>query len=224
MMLTPQSRVEELPSNPWIGLPDTAPFIAAVDRGVMAQHPAAAGRLLLDHLPVPYMGLPSAEITLLTLNPGGRQVDTDYGTSFLERRRRSLTFEGDGPAFWLDPEGPHTEGYEYWTRRLRLLIEACGQEAVAKRILVAQYFPYQSLVWEPFPAVLPSQDFTFQIVRQAIRDKKLIVVLRSLKLWLRAVPELVGAERLHIKNPRSPYLTPANLGADGFGALLTRLS
>jgi hypothetical protein len=59
---------------------------------------------------------------------------------------------------------------------------------------------------------LPSQAYSFSLVRRAIERGAEIVVMRSKRLWFEAIPELARYGRTHLgSNPRSPFLSPGNL-------------
>lgn len=84
-----------------------------------------------------------------------------------------------------------------------MLVERIGREVVAQSLLVVQYFPYQSLTMRPSPEPLPSQRFSFSLVEKAIDAGKLIVVMRSRRYWLEAVPKLAAYGFIKLRNPRN---------------------
>ncbi len=243
------SRGVEVPSieNPWTDLTSssTGNLSARVDEGVFERHRShrAVKNLRLDMLPVPFIGSPDADVLLLTLNPGARTADDKHGPAFVEVRRQALRFEASSTFFCLDNEFSSTEGYAYWTSRLRALAEAVGAKispsgtevdpetfravgykVLAKRLLVLQYLGYQSLTWQPLPEIVPSQLFAFELVQRAIDSGRLVIVMRSRKLWQSAVQSLASAKVVELRNPRSPYLTPKNMGEPAFLDLVDRLS
>jgi hypothetical protein len=110
--------------NPWHDLPQSPPYLLPDDAAVLARYPRAKAELQLDLLPAPHQGWPdSAEVWLLTINPGGKTKDFEFGPEFVRQRRRSLTFESDFPIFSLDSRWPAQAGYEYWTSRLQHFIK-----------------------------------------------------------------------------------------------------
>jgi hypothetical protein len=117
-----------------------------------------------------------------------------------------------------------TEAFEYASNRLRRLIEVVGQERVAKRMMWLQYVGYQSREYRPFPVRLPSQDFAFSLLREAMSSGKVVVIGRSRKLWLAAVPELADYDYIELRSPRSPYLTPKNTGKDAYTRIVEALT
>jgi hypothetical protein len=157
------------------------------------------------------VGKPDARIYLLLLNPGARENDFMRGDEWVQERRRALRFESSR-CFWpLDPGMVGSEAHKYAAARLRRLIEVVGRERVAQGMMWLQYVGYQSLEYHPFPVRLPSQEFAFSLLREAISAGKIVVIGRSRKLWIEAVHELADYDYIELESPRSPYLTPRNM-------------
>ena len=205
--------------NPWKDLPTDAPFVLREDRPLIEEHREKA-KLLLELFPVPFIGAWDAPVVLLTLNPSGG--NTEHTADYVEQYRRMLAFKNRVPFLPLDPAFSSTPGAKYWSERMRVLCNRVGRELLAQRVLCIQYFPYQSRVFHKLPDLLPSQQFGFELCRRAIVQGRLVVVLRSLALWSKAVPEL-GQTPITLRSPRSPYLTPENMGEDAFEAVVSRL-
>jgi hypothetical protein len=75
------------------------------------------------------------------------------------------------------------------------------------------------------PFVLPSQSYSFELVERALDRGAQVVILRSWKRWIEAVPLLRKSDNvLVLRTPRSPYLTPKTLGDDGFERLVRALA
>jgi hypothetical protein len=62
------------------------------------------------------------------------------------------------------------------------------------------------------------------LVQQAVDAGKEIVIMRSRRLWLDAVPDLAAYPYLEVRNPRGPYLSERNLPPGGFERLCKALS
>ena len=59
---------------------------------------------------------------------------------------------------------------------------------------------------------LPSQEYSFHLVRQAINRNAIIVLMRSKKLWFSAVPELEDYHSVFsVRNVQNPTISPGNL-------------
>jgi len=70
-------------------------------------------------------------------------------------------------------------------------------------------FPYHSCRSPGFPGVLPSQNYSFTMVRHAIEREALILMANTVDWWHDMVPELDRYKHLHIAtNPQGGYITP----------------
>lgn len=212
-------------SNPWLDLPDKAPHVLPADREVLARRPARAKNLRLEVLPDPFIGDPvSAALVLLVLNPGFRQEDIDLNMQsklFIEQNRLNLQHKSTPPFYYFHPGLEFTGGNIWWSRILRALLNAgLLREELAQKLTIIQYFPYHSKEYTDLGAILPSQRYSFELVRKVIADGKPIVMMRSEALWLRAVPELADYPYFKLRNPRNPAISSANLGQENFDKLL----
>ncbi|MGQ0635625.1 MAG: GxxExxY protein [Planctomycetaceae bacterium] len=85
-----------------------------------------------------------------------------------------------------------------------------------KTLLDEQYFPYHTDAYSSATPDLPSQQFGFALVRSAIERGAVFVILRSIKKWISAVPELAAyGRRFTVRNPRHVSVSPRNV-PDGF--------
>ena len=123
----------------------------------------------------------TAEVLVLALNPGFRQEDYDdlRDPDYAEQWRLALTFQTRTPFYFLDPAFSHTGGFLWWHRRFSDLIHVVGLDAVARGVMCVRHFAYKSIRYRSLGTVLPSQHYSFNIVRQAISTGKQIVVMRS---------------------------------------------
>ncbi len=211
--------------NPWRDLPTAPPYVLPCDKPILDQYaPRLTGdeAIRLDTLAYPYLGNPeTANVLLLALNGGFNPQVLAYLLSdpvYVDQRRKSLTFESDYPFFYLDTRFAYTLGYEWWHKRLSYFIERQGQEAVANKFACIQYFPYCSTRYKALP-LLPSQEYSFSLVRQAIKDRKEIVLMRSREKWLAAVPELRDYLYTELKFPRTPYINRKHMTEEQFERL-----
>jgi hypothetical protein len=135
----------------------------------------------------------TAEVFLLALNPGFSELDyTDLqNADYAEQWRRTLTFSTRTPFYFLDPAFAHTSGFQWWHRRLRELIAAVGLAAVAEKVMCLEHFPYKSVSYKPLGMTVPSQAFTFELLRDAMRCGKQMVVTRSECRSLGRIPTFV---------------------------------
>lgn len=71
---------------------------------------------------------------------------------------------------------------------------------------------------------MPSQQFAFDLVEEAMSKGKIIILMRSRKLWFNAISDLEGYEQLMIlHSPQNVIISPKNLGEDNFKIVTERL-
>lgn len=181
--------------NPWIDLPRRAPYVLPSDRPAVDRYNRRASvdhRIVLDLLPEPFLGKLTAPVVLLNLNPGYSEADH---TVHARRRFRSalrstiIGKPGSYPFYYLDP-AEEGAGHSWWRRRLAPLVDATSPETVARGVLCLEWFPYHSRRFRHAGLSLPSQRFTFGILERAIRRNAIVIVMRAVRLWQSAVPEL----------------------------------
>jgi hypothetical protein len=98
-------------------------------------------------------------------------------------------------------------------------LKTVPRELVAAQLLSVEYSPYHSERFGHHP-MLPSQEYGFHLVRQAVLRNAVVVVMRSLKLWQAAVPELIGYHRAFtLRSVQNVAISPGNC-PDGFGLLI----
>ena len=126
-------------------------------------------------LPEPFLGRRDAPVVLLNLNPGyspeGPRIHSD--PSFAARVRRNLChLPAEYPFYLLDPAitGP---GRDWWEPKLRQLIGQVGRQVVATGVLCIEYFPYHSRRFRHRRLPLPSQQYSFSLVREALSEGRL---------------------------------------------------
>ena len=202
--------------NPWIAVPDAAPYVLSEDRDLVERfnvRATARTRLETDLLPEPFVGRVEAPIVLLTLNPG--VADGDFAlhrqASFRERVRACYRQEvTDWPYYYLDPtlDGPGAR----WSRRvLGPLIGAAGLDVVARGVVLFDYFPYHSRGFAHEALRVPSQTYGFAAVGRALAHAAAIFITRGRRIWESAVPELATHSRLFRTNSaQNIVISPRN--------------
>ncbi|MFI5261009.1 MAG: hypothetical protein ACHQZR_00475 [Candidatus Limnocylindrales bacterium] len=111
----------------------------------------------------------------------------------------------------------------YWGPLLREVAGETGPEAVATRLATVQWAAYHSATWVSPVGAIPSQTYTVRVVRHALARGALVIVARSWRKWLALVPELAHTPVIRLHTPRRPYLTPGNMGQEGYQRLLAAL-
>jgi hypothetical protein len=219
--------------NPWIQLPAVPPYVPEIDRPVVDEYNDRVGddhRLQVQLVPEPYIGRPDAPVVLLGSNAGFTEQDSvAHEDAYARRLSLANLLHGDldYPFFHLDPAlSECSPGHKWWGTRLRALVDAVGLPAVSQNVFYAAWVPYHSC-WQGFNGYLPSQEYTFDLVRQAIAREALIVVLRGTARWAESIAELSAysprRRLLKVRNPQMPAVSPANLGQEGFDLVVQTL-
>ena len=215
--------------NPWLLLPDEPPFCLASDAALLNGFNATADdatRFYLEIMPEPFLGRPKANVVLLNLNPGYSEEEQQYHD--LDEYFRKATLYNLGhqsqeyPFYFLDA-AVRSPGHIWWQRRLRTLIERFSAGRLAQEVLCVEYFPYHSKAYDRGAPLVPSQEYSFDLVRAAIRRSAVIISMRAADLWLAAVPELAGANMYRLNSSQSIYLTENNCPA-GYAAVVDALA
>jgi hypothetical protein len=86
-----------------------------------------------------------------------------------------------------------------------------------------EWFPYHSKRFQSIGTTLPSQEFTFETVDEAVRRGGIVIVTRSTALWRASVPALDLPTVITLKNPQNPVISPGNMGKDDFERVVEAL-
>lgn len=217
------------PPNPWTALPDAPPFVLADDRERLRPFAEAAKpehRFDFSILPEPFVGRADAPVVLLGLNPGfdPRDAETHARPAFAAALRANLCHEPlEFPFYLLNPKLP-SPGRDWWSRRLRPLVEGTDLHSVAKNVLCVEYFPYHSVNFARRTPRVPSQRYSTWLVEAAVARGAHIVLMRGEWAWLPSVPSLRDYAHLHrLGNPQSPYVSRKNC-PHGFDLLLRAIA
>src|SRR3954453_2728644 len=129
-------------TNPWLRLPNDAPFVLPEDARGAAQHS-------LRLPPSPWSGaINRAPVIALLKSPGDSEQDylDIQNPEFVRVTLGQLT--GDAPFPWHLERWSDTGAGLYWRPRLMSLAQATSDETVSERFAVAQLFPYHSKSWQ----------------------------------------------------------------------------
>jgi hypothetical protein len=202
-------------SNPWANLPLTPQYILPQDRDVIGGHKNFLG-LHLETLPEPFVGgLDKAQVVFLALNPGFISDDVAVNMrlpEFIEGSRANREDPFTSPFYYFKGGLEATGGYKWWSRHLNPVVKAgVPLDILKNKIMMVEYFPYHSVNYRHINVYTESQRYSFEVVREAVRRGKTIVIMRSRALWVEAVPELKKHPYLELNNPRRVYISRANL-------------
>jgi hypothetical protein len=220
--------------NPWLELPASPPYVLDADRLHVEAFNAlvASGKPQwnLDPrlYPEPFFGNRTANLLILARNPG--IDDGDYAahrhTKFLAAMRANLLDDPAGHVVTaLREEFARTPAGLWWRPKLRQLIAHCASaEELAKRILVVEFHGYHSRNWHSIGMTLPSQEFGFNLVANAVERGATIICTRGWVDWGIAVPALRKHPLAYrLSSHRNATVSERNLGPDAFRSVLAAL-
>jgi len=209
-------------------MPRSSPFVLPEDAGFIEcfnQKAKPAHKIRVELLPEPYLGDPLAPVVLLSLNPGFSDADLGIHQNpvFAARSMDNLFHHPNKyPFFLLNPELNTAPGNGWWNRKLSELIEEAGLETVASRLLCVEFFPYHSRQYRKCKNTLPSQLYSFDLVRKAMRRGAVIIMMRSSRLWLEAIPELNKYKVHCVNSVQNPKISAKNC-PDGYRCASTAI-
>lgn len=205
--------------NPWLALPEAVPLVLPCDRAQIEAFNATAAQKYkydLSLFPEPFFGPVDAPVVVLNLNPGWSPGDAAVHArpDFAGMSRKSLRHDlAPYPFLHLQPNN-NTPGAAWWQRRAQELLADVGFDQVARSLGCIQLIAYHSKEYSPATPTLASQGYSVWLVREAMARRAEIVVMRAVRFWMAAVPELSKYDRLHVgANPRAAYLSRGNLKA-----------
>ena len=216
--------------NPWLDLPSKPPYVLADDKEQVDEFNAQPRRdpkhvLQSDILPEAFVGSKDAPVVLLSNNPGyGKKARHKRKPKFQARMRKNLCHEKlKYPFVHLDPKFP-VMGV-WWERKLKYLHCIFTREAIARSLLNVPYFPYPSNRFAHRRVEVPSQEYTFHLVREAMKRGAVIVLMRRRDIWLKKLPGLKKYRRAFaVKNTQNPTLNPGNLQEGAFEAIVLAIA
>jgi hypothetical protein len=212
--------------NPWCELAYTKPFVLPQDMSmIQAFNAENLDRpdyvIRTDLLPEPFFGNVDAPVYVLILNPGYSADDDPWHAreDFTSAIRSAWNHSPlEFPLYYLDPRFADSPGAKWFAKKTRHLVADCGFYAVANRLFFAELFPYHSTRYRPIPkkisasGLVPSFTYTAFLVKRAIEQKKLIVIMRAGKAWATQVPELTGYDRvIQLNSSQNVSLSPGNM-------------
>ena len=204
--------------NPWLWLPQKSPFVLPEDAPFVDRFNssvALASRIETDVIPEPYLGAPRAPVLLLNLNPGYDPREVPFHNTdphFISLSRANLVHSpSECPFYLLNPSIPYSLGFQWWTRKLRTLLQTAGHAAVANSLLCVEYFPYHTRRYSHSKTPFPSQAYSFALAREAAIGAKAIVLMRGSRFWLSVLPSLRSDPRLILlRSAQNVAISPGN--------------
>jgi hypothetical protein len=208
--------------NPWENLKKiNNEYIAECDRASLSYlRNSLKGEYELKFgvIPGPYTGDPENSVVyVLALNPGytageDERICAKYEDIYIKNLTHS---NHEYPFIPFNPVFSGTPGQKWWKDRLGSIIKETSIETVSKFVFNVEYFPYYSKSYKPLKEILPSQEYTFSLVRKAIKDDKIIILMRSKKIWYKAIDELIDYPNKYILNsPQNTVISQKNIGGE----------
>ena len=190
-------------------------------------------KIQIKTLPEPFAGNVNSKVICLNGNPGNADIkfteDSDYlyKDLFYNEFIENLNLRYN-EFFWLSEKIAPTkhDGIDWWQKMTKSLQNELGHRP---QLFVLEYFPYHSLKMFSFPA-LPSDKYRNYLLRKAMDEKKLIVIMRAQNKWEGIKEDDLGAKlksydnKIVLHNPQRVYLTKNNMGEENWKIFLSVLS
>lgn len=218
---TRTTSVAKVPTtNPWHGI-SWADTVASCDKGIITSSYCSAKGIDIECLPEPFSGNIDSPVVCLNVNPGPGDSCFFGDPTFEKLTINTLKPSKTGDRLWntlLVKKGKLHDGYLWWQKRTSELRKTiCPKDL---NLFVLEFFPYHIDKSFSFPH-LPSDMYRNYLLCQAMKEGKLIVVLRGKTRWFGISDKCCDGEKIGAKlasypnliihrNPRSVYLTSKN--------------
>jgi hypothetical protein len=173
-------------------------------------------QFLLHLAPEPWIGSLQGNLLVLYSNPGATQDNLNKvlqlkHNEVMEKSISNLNQEITSfPHFHFDPELKDTEGGKWFRSKYRWLIEETSDRAVSENLITCELAPYHSVKWKIPRRKLPTQEFTYEIIRSAMYRDAVILLARTPKIWLKNLPELEKYPKMFRPNSINASISPKN--------------
>ena len=212
--------------NPWISLIGRSkpPYLADCDKDAKL---VDFWNLHLELVPKPYFGnIKKAKVVMLLLNPGFDEQESgvELNSSRLKTAQLSNLDPEKSRIFYLEDEFDWTAGGKWLREKLKPLIDTVGEESLIEKLMIIQYFPYNSQSYTvKAKNVLPSQNYNFDLVRQAIDKDLPILLMRHKNEWFDKVPKLKIYKHIIESSSINAIVSENNLGKENFDYIVEAL-
>ncbi len=195
--------------NPWKEI-SSEKKILDIDQDVIEKHNQKfenneKRKISIDDYPEPFLGNPDSKIYILLANPG-RNIKTESSTIELVKKDglentilKNLNHDFKNiefPFYFLDPKFKNHPGAKWWNEALEKLIknDSSKRKKLSNEIFEVELYGYHSTVCERRlinnKEKLLSSQYSFNLVRKAIKEEKIILLARAIGDWFEKVPEL----------------------------------
>jgi hypothetical protein len=213
-------------NNPWNKITSNNKILE-IDKNLVEKHnfkyaDQEIRKISTIDYPEPFLGNPNANIYILLANPG-RDISNEKSTIELVENTelQNIIIKNlhhdfkniDYPFYFLDPKFEKHPGAKWWKKALKKLIQndPINQKILANEIFEVELYGYHSTKCERRLInnkndKLISSEYSYQLIRKAITDNKIILLARAVGDWFDKVPEL--------KNYEKCYFIASNRGID----------
>ena len=215
--------------NPWRQLPPTTPYILHEDLPFISSFNEKAAidhKIVKDILPEPFLGnITDAKVILLNLNPGFSEKDIFWHKQkeFISENMKNLLHESNPPFYLLNTKFRDSGGFIWWHAHLKQFISLLSLDTITQTFMCIEYFPYHSKRYKWMP-IISSQIYSFYLVREAIKRRLPIIIMRGKRLWLESIPELSIYPYSNLNSAQNVSITRNNLPTNVFDKIVEFLS
>lgn len=215
--------------NPWLKVAKqkSPPYLAKCDQDIKL---ADFYSLRVELLPQPYLGNAlSAKVICLLLNPGCSETEDniELNCQKLQKALRDNLGSSEPRLVYLDDEFDWTSGGKWMRQKMLNPLSAYGvtRDDLNRNFAIIEYFPYHSKAFNVrLDEPLESQRYGFELVRQAIMNNAIVLLMRGKELWRKAVPELKEfGNCITPHSTRNVILSEKNLGKEQFAKVVAAL-
>jgi len=219
-------------SNPWDGFQYSTEMVHPLDVAAVSRHNQTSKpeyQFLLHLAPEPWIGNLKGNLLVLYANPGATQdnlnrVIQNNHTLVINKSIQNLNqTNSEFPHFHFDPELKGTEGANWFESKYKWLLDATSRKALASNLITCELAPYHSVKWKVPRVMPPTQEFTYQIIRDGIERNAVILLARSAKIWIHHIPELEKYPRVYRPNSINASISPNNYPV-GFDKIIDAVS
>lgn len=217
-------------NNPWTSLlPNNK--VATIDEVAMKALQAKYNDCFNTQIwPEPFIGDPKANVYLLGGNPGLSQgakgdytdevslTDDSILSKIIEDNLNHRISSNINPfTYPVSSTSKKHPGEKWWRRKISSLMKELGLDFDKDKLSIfdVEFFPYHSTNTAGIDMkdlIIPSSAYTNQLIREAMGNNKLIVIIRKYKAWIERIPELENYGNLLILSDyQNNSLTKGNL-------------
>lgn len=202
--------VETTTQNPWIDFTNAEKILPIDKEQVESFNKKYEGdlkrQISTTDFPEPFIGNPKAAIYVLLANPGRNiqkeqaliQLIKEKGLEqkILQNLRHDFS-NSEFPFYFLDPDFGEHPGAKWWQTAFNKLIDGKMERrrAIANEFFGIELFGYHTVKCErsllyTSQYKLASPEYSYDLVRKAIKENKIIILARAVGDWFNKVPEL----------------------------------